>query len=236
MWPDSFFTRHDLSSKDEIPVVEIKRGIGGVEDKLAIFLRNEEGLTSPCEADAVQRFCKGVILNDIEVGTGESGRRKASWIDDRNSADLTGSGNARLCENMLTATGLLRHLNQPVCPRLLDLFPWLFLATSIAHILFRDTRIVRSRMQSGASCEKMQQEQIMRTALTCCSFIADLTPDFILALAVTDPVLQALPLRDAICKHVAFQSSIRVNITVGLFVSTSLQVHSINPANVLHLK
>jgi len=87
-------------------------------------------------------------------------------------------------------------------------------------------------MQSGASCEKMQQEQIMRTTLTCCSYIADLTPDFILALAFTAPVLQTLPLRDALCKHVAFQSSIRVNITVGLFVSTSLQVNSINPANV----
>ena len=93
-----------------------------------------------------------------------------------------------------------------------------------------------SRMESGASCEKLQQVQIVCTTLTCCSYIADLTPDFILAFAATVPVLQALPLRDAICKHVAFQSSIRVNITVGLFVSTSLQVHSINPANVLHLK
>jgi hypothetical protein len=63
----------------------------------------------------------------------------------------------------------------------------------------------------------------MRITLTCCSYIADLTPDFILALALTAPVLQALPLRDALCKHVAFQSSIRVNISVGLSVSTSLQ-------------
>jgi hypothetical protein len=123
VWPDSFFTRHDLSNKDEIPAVEIKKGIGGVEDRLTIFLHNEEGLTGPCEADAVQRFCKDVSLNDIEVGIGESGRRKASWIDDRNSVDLTGSGNARLCENMLTATGLLRYLKQPVCPASLTCSP-----------------------------------------------------------------------------------------------------------------
>jgi hypothetical protein len=125
VWHDSFFTRHDLNNKDNIPAVEMKKGIGGVEDKLTIFLRNEEGLSGPCEADAVKRFCKDVSLNDIEVGIGESGRRKASWIDDRNSADLTGSGNARLCENMLTATGLLRYLKQPVCPRLhpIDPFP-----------------------------------------------------------------------------------------------------------------
>jgi hypothetical protein len=107
--------------------VEMKEGMGGVEDKLRIFLGLEEGLNGPCEADAVQRFCKGASLKDINVGIGESGRRKASWIDDRNSKDLTGSGNARLCENMLTATGLLRYLKQPVCPRLYPIgwFFWL---------------------------------------------------------------------------------------------------------------
>jgi hypothetical protein len=118
VWPDSFFTRHDLSKQDEIPAVEMKEGMGGVADKLRIFLGLEEGLHGPCEADAVQRFCKDASLKDIDVGIGESGRRKASWIDDRNSKDLTGSGSARLCESMLTATGLLRYLKQSVCPRL----------------------------------------------------------------------------------------------------------------------
>ena len=163
VWHDSFFTRRDLSNKNDIPVVEMKKGIGGVEDKLTIFLHNEEGLSGPCEADAVRKFCKDVSLKDIEVGIGESGRRKASWIDDRNSADLTGSGNARLRENMLTATGLLRCLKQPVCPHLpsIDPFPWLLLTTPIAHALFRDTRMEMSRMQSGASCEKLQQAQML---------------------------------------------------------------------------
>jgi hypothetical protein len=90
-------------------------------------------------------------------------------------------------------------------------------------------------MESGASCEKLQQVQIVCTTLTCCSYIADLTPDFILAFAATVPVLQALPLRDAICKHVAFQSSIRVNITVRLFASTPIPVNSISLANACNL-
>jgi hypothetical protein len=118
VWPGSFFTHHDLSEQDETPAVEMKRGMGGVGDELSIFLGLEEGLSGPYEADAVQRFCKDASLKDIDVGIGESGRRKASWIDDRNSKDLTGSGSARLCENMLTATGLLRYLKQSVCPRL----------------------------------------------------------------------------------------------------------------------
>jgi hypothetical protein len=37
----------------------------------------------------------------------------------------------------------------------------------------------------------------------------------ILALAVTAPALQATALRDAICKHVSFRPSIRVQIPVS---------------------
>jgi hypothetical protein len=214
----------------------MKKGIGGVADKLTIFLGLEEGLNGPCEADAVQRFCKDANLKDIDVGIGESGRRKASWIDDRNSKDLTGSGNARLCENMLTATGLLRYLKKSICPPPAPDWRVLLadLSTLIAHVLSRDTRMRMSRMQNGVSCEELQQVQIMCAALTCYSYIADLSPDFILALAVTVPVLQTPPLRDAIYKHVAFQSSIRINITVSLFSSISTLVNSISFANALN--
>jgi hypothetical protein len=48
-----------------------------------------------------------------------------------------------------------------------------------------------------------------------CSHIADLTPEYILALAVTAPFHQVPALRDAMCKHVAFQPSIRVIIPVS---------------------
>jgi hypothetical protein len=54
--------------------------------------------------------------------------------------------------------------------------------------------------------------------LTQRSHIKDLTPEFILALAVTAPYLQAPALRDAICKHVSFRPSVRVNVPVSRLV------------------
>lgn len=57
----------------------------------------------------------------------------------------------------------------------------------------------------------------MYTKLTRCSHIADLTPEMILALAVTAPFLQVPALRDAICKHVSFRPSVRVHVPVRQF-------------------
>lgn len=64
--------------------------------------------------------------------------------------------------------------------------------------------------------------QLICITLTSCGYIADLTPDFILALAVTAPFLEAQALRDALCKHVVFQPSVRVNMPVRQPVSILL--------------
>lgn len=113
MWYEGFSTHQDLIGKDETPAVEVLKGLDGVGNKLSLFLCNE-GSSGPCEADAVQRFCKDVSLNEVECGIGQAGSRRACWVDERSSAHLTGEGNARFCKNMLTATGLLRHFRQPV--------------------------------------------------------------------------------------------------------------------------
>jgi hypothetical protein len=115
VWYEGFFTHQNLIGKDEVPAVEFLKGLDGVGNNLSLFLCNDEGSSGPCEADAIQRFCKGVSLNEVECGIGQAGGRRACWVDERNSADLTGEGNARICKNMLTATGLLRRLRQPVC-------------------------------------------------------------------------------------------------------------------------
>jgi hypothetical protein len=117
-WDPAFFTRHDLTGKDDVSAVEAKKNIGVVGDKLTIFLQVSEDLGCPCEADEVKRYCEGVSLEGLETGVGEAGERRAAWLDDRNSLDQTGSGNARLCDNPLTATGLLKYLKQSVRTRL----------------------------------------------------------------------------------------------------------------------
>jgi hypothetical protein len=116
-WDPAFFTRHERTGKDDVSAVEAKKSMGDVDDELTIFLQVSEDLGCPCEADEVKRYCECVSLEDLEAGVGEAGKRRAAWIDDRNSLDLTGSGNARLCVNPLTATGLLKHLKQTVGTR-----------------------------------------------------------------------------------------------------------------------
>jgi hypothetical protein len=128
VWYDGFYTHQDLVGKDETPAVEVLKELNGVGNKLSLFLCNDEVSNGPCEADAIQRFCKDVSLDEIEHGIGQAGSRRACWVDERNSADLTGEGNSRSCENMLTVTGLLRRLRQPVRaipvpPALLRYFP-----------------------------------------------------------------------------------------------------------------
>jgi hypothetical protein len=117
VWDPAFFTRHDRTGKDDVSAVETKKSMGGVGDKLTIFLQDTEDLGYPCEADEVKRYCEGVSLEDLEAGVGEAGERRAAWLDDRNNLDLTESGNARLYDNPLTATGLLKYLKQTVGTR-----------------------------------------------------------------------------------------------------------------------
>jgi hypothetical protein len=116
-WYPTFFIHHDLAGKDEVPAVDVIESIGGSEDELTTFLHVSKELGSLCDADEVKRYCEGVRLEDIKNGVGEAGTRRLAWVDDRNSPFLTGSGNARLCENPLTATGLLKYLKQPVGTR-----------------------------------------------------------------------------------------------------------------------
>jgi hypothetical protein len=113
-WYPWFFTHHDLTGKDDVPAVEVKKRIGGVYDKLTIFLEDSEDSGCPGEADEIKRYCEGGKLADVVDGVGEAGMRRVAWVDDRNSLSLTGSGNTRSCKNPMTATGVLRHLRQPV--------------------------------------------------------------------------------------------------------------------------
>jgi hypothetical protein len=110
-WQDCFFTHPDPKGKDDIRVVDAKKSFGDIEEKLASFL----GLEYPREVDEVKRYCKGgASLEEVQDGIGEAGMRRAVWIDDRNSPNLTGSGNARPRGELLTATELLRYLKEPV--------------------------------------------------------------------------------------------------------------------------
>jgi hypothetical protein len=115
-WPNSFFTHHGLSGKNDVPAVDtVNRSWGGIEENPMFFRELFDGLEPFYEVDEVRRYCEGgASLKEVHDGAGDAGTRRAAWIDDRNSPDLTGKGSARLVENPLTATGLLRYLKRPV--------------------------------------------------------------------------------------------------------------------------
>ena len=115
-WPRSFFTHHCLTGKDDVPAVEARTQISGFQDKLTNFLQDSKDLGFPSEADGVKRHCGNVNIKEIEAGVGDAGTRKALWIDDRKSDDLTGCGSPRLSNGWMTATEGLRYLEQRVWP------------------------------------------------------------------------------------------------------------------------
>jgi hypothetical protein len=113
-WPHSFFIHHNLRGKDEVPAVEARVQLGGFQDKLTSFLQESKDLGFPSETDEIKRLCANISLKDIEAGVGDAGTRRAFWIDDRTSNDLTGCGRTRLSNGWMTATGCSRYLSQCV--------------------------------------------------------------------------------------------------------------------------
>jgi hypothetical protein len=97
-----------------VPAVEARAQLGGCQNRLTNFFQESKDLGFPSEADRVKRFCAGISLGEIEAGVGDAGTRKAFWIDDRTSKDLTGCGRPRLSNGWMTATGCLRYLRQRV--------------------------------------------------------------------------------------------------------------------------
>jgi hypothetical protein len=39
VWYPSFFNHRNLAGKDDVPAVKVLKGLGGIEDELAIFLQ-----------------------------------------------------------------------------------------------------------------------------------------------------------------------------------------------------
>ncbi len=113
-WDRAFFTHHNLTDRVKFSDVEEYKTNVYASGYLSLFMQASDDLGSPAETTEVERYCHGANFQALEAGIGDAGERRASWVDDRNSPHLTGKGNARRCDNPLTATGLLRYLKQPV--------------------------------------------------------------------------------------------------------------------------
>lgn len=110
-WCEEFSIRRKIPDKQRL--VEARKKLEADGDDIGTFFIDYRDTTSPLEIEVVEDFCRGTSLKQVEEGHGAAGNRRSVWLDERHSADLEGSGDARHHENPLTATGLLRALDQP---------------------------------------------------------------------------------------------------------------------------
>lgn len=96
--------------------VEERRGLGGDADDLNIFLQEFEELRRGPSylIEEFQEFCQGACLDDLKLGVGPAGERRAAWVDDRKWSPEPSREFVREYENPLTATDLFGILKAPV--------------------------------------------------------------------------------------------------------------------------
>jgi hypothetical protein len=96
---------------DEERLVEARKAQRADGDDLGIFFIDSRDTTALLEVDVVESFCRGTNLEYVKNGRGLAGGLRTVWLDGRNSfPSLNDSGETRVYENPLTATGLLRAL------------------------------------------------------------------------------------------------------------------------------
>jgi hypothetical protein len=110
---DSVFAK-DRNFKEDGSHVERRRGIRADGDDLAIFLQDFEDSTPSCEVEEVGEFCRDARLDDLRLGAGTAGLRRAAWLDDRSCPRRASSAQARDYRNPLTAYELYKLLKEPV--------------------------------------------------------------------------------------------------------------------------
>jgi hypothetical protein len=108
-----------IFSTDRIPneaksYVEGRRGHQAEGEGIALFLYDSENSKS-CKTQVVEDFCHDVCLEDIRRGSGNAGRRRAAWLDDRCKANgAPAGGHVRTYKNPMTPTAVLRHMEEVV--------------------------------------------------------------------------------------------------------------------------
>lgn len=86
-------------------------------DELDMFLADAGHTNSRCAVDVIKQFCQGICLDHVVGAKGRAGLWRSVWLDDRNHnwtciPELEKGGDARRCENPLSATGLYQALEK----------------------------------------------------------------------------------------------------------------------------
>ncbi|KAE9375126.1 hypothetical protein N431DRAFT_402425 [Stipitochalara longipes BDJ] len=147
-------------------------------------------------ADKVEEYCFGATLKALQTEKGEVGGPIA-WLDERSSAE--GKERARSYRGLLTARSLYQELMKPR-----------FHINRSTSTSSRSQGVETASMDERSSLKSESEPETQPDAERRKIFITDLDRWAILALIGTTSEHQALGLRDAIYKHLAFESFIGV--------------------------
>ncbi|KAF2178428.1 hypothetical protein K469DRAFT_754507 [Zopfia rhizophila CBS 207.26] len=215
-WPAIF--QEDRKPPEEKSYVEDASG-----DHLLCFLQDYDEDVPFSEADEVMTFCREVHSSVLRRH--DSGQRKAAWLDDRlwsyykilgtpqtpaqNEANAASErpGRPRTRNTQLQATDTARSFSQDVTDHKIT-------GISASNLPFRE---YEAPLSAAALFRYLKQKRFRHAVLPDADrrliYISDLSPPFILALTETAPRHQVPALRDALFKHLALQTSMRVKIS-----------------------
>ncbi|KAF2266352.1 hypothetical protein CC78DRAFT_578389 [Lojkania enalia] len=223
-----------------------------IREEITIFFQDDE--EEPCcEVDELQEFCEGARTDDIHFGIGSAGHRAAAWLDDRTSmrrkqdpsysntmcktqelsivTELEPSSSATSStkprnsqeDDVSSSEGTSSTLEDISIKKSLDV------ADSSKSIRNRTVREYPARSTASGLDKYLQQKRIGHVSLPDANrrllYVVNLDAYYISALIRTAPFHQVSTLRDAIWKHVAFQTAISVKLPAHEYKVFQLECH-----------
>lgn len=115
-WNEEF--SKDRGFKEDSPWIKKTESLGAADDEdITLVMRESLVAEQSYIYREVEYYCQGARIEDVEIGHGEAGQRRAAWLDDTTICGANSGGRGRVHENLLTATGLFNALKEKVCPR-----------------------------------------------------------------------------------------------------------------------
>ena len=198
-------------------------GVHADGDRLEQFLDNYESTSVPSfKSGEIKEFYRSeghvnLVKGENDTPTGSSlGQQRKAWLDDRSFE----SGFSRTYNYRLTAYELYNALLRKVSI--------LSSKTGLAadKALNSDSVCRASQMLTDVSCKNNDNEPLTSSKLHTkgCSYIEDLKPHDIPVLVDTASFHQVEVLRDAIWKHIALRTSIRVKIQASYLLAPQKKI------------
>jgi hypothetical protein len=115
-WPEIFSTDRQIIAQCHLGSRRRHPGDWIRADNISMYWSGDGEPGPSPEFHDVEQFCRGVTFQDLELGIDRAGQRIGAWIDEMMPRGLRSSDPREYRDSrFLTATGLYRFLESPVC-------------------------------------------------------------------------------------------------------------------------